>query len=76
MTAKSKKSEQTRLDSCDLKVPKWAKIRQKLGQRACRPLKINYLGADTDVRVENTHENGHPPHNTKLLGKYPLKYGP
>ena len=69
MTAITTKLGQKRLDRCVLAQPKWAKIQEKPGKHAFVTLKIDDLLADTAVRVENAHENGQAPHNTKLLGK-------
>lgn len=52
------------------RVPKWAKINEKLEKRACGTLKINDLIDNAAVRVENAHQNGQTRHNTTLLGKY------
>ena len=58
MTASTTKPRQKRLDSCALALVKWAKAREKLGNRACGTLKIDDLVADIAFRVENAHENG------------------
>ena len=68
-----RQAQQKRLDSCALALPKWAKAGEKLGTRACGTLKIDDLVADIAFRVENAHENGQNPQNTKLLVKYLLK---
>ena len=73
MTVIATKPGQKRLDSCVLARPNWAEIQEKLRKHACGTLKIGDLVADTTVRVENAHKNRQAPHNTKLLGKYPLK---
>ncbi|WP_372574776.1 hypothetical protein [Ruegeria jejuensis] len=64
---------QTRLDSCVLALPTWAKIQEKLRKRVGRALKADGLVADTAVRVENVHENGQASPYTMLLGKCVLE---
>lgn len=76
MTAQSKKTEQKRLDSCALALPKWNQTHEKLKKRACGTLKISDLGADATLTVENEPENAQDQRNTTLLGKYRVKQGP
>lgn len=70
MTFRRTHPGQKRLDRCVLGLPKCAKIRETREKHNCRTLAINNLAPDAAVRVENTHQNGQAPANTKLLGKY------
>ena len=74
MTAQSKKTEQKRLDSCVLALPKWPKNRKKLRHHARVAIKASDFVADTIARVENAPENVQVRRKTTLLGKYPLGY--
>ena len=67
MTARSKKPEEKRLDSCGLALTKWTKNRQQLELRPHATLKISDFVADTVVKVENTHQNGQSHHNATRL---------
>lgn len=48
MTAQSKKTEQKRLDSCVLALPKWPKNRKKLRHHARVAIKASDFVADTE----------------------------
>jgi len=74
MTVIITKPRQKRLDSCVLARPKWTKIRETRKRPTCGTLKIDDLAADAAVRVDNVHENGQARGNTKLLGKYQVKF--
>lgn len=73
MTGITTKPGQKRLDSCVLALPKWPKIREKLGKHTCGTLKIDDLIPDTAVRVENLNGNLQDPFKPKLLGQYRSK---
>ena len=73
MTAQSKKTEQKRLDSCVLALPKWPKNRKKLRHHARVAIKASDFVADTIARVENAPENVQVRRKITLLGKYPFK---
>ena len=70
MTAQSKKTEQKRLDSCVLALPRRPKIHEKLKTRSCGTVKIKNVVANVAVIVAKTSEKGQALRNTKLLGKY------
>ena len=74
MTAIISKPEQKRLDSCDMARPKWAEFHEQRGTCGCDAFKIDELAPNDAVRVENARQNGQAQGNTKLLGKYRLKY--
>ena len=57
MTAHSQKTEQKRLYNCVLSPLRWAKIYEKLENRATVTLKISDLVANAAVRVANEPEN-------------------
>ena len=73
MKAITTKPTQMRRDSCVLALPKWAKIHEKLENRACGTLKISDLVADTAASVENAPENPQAQRKTTLLGKYRIQ---
>jgi hypothetical protein len=72
LTAQSKKTEQKRLDSCVLTLPKWAQNPRNAPTKRPRTPKGSDFKADTIAIVENAPENAQARCNTKLLGKYPL----
>ena len=70
MTVIILKPAQKRLDAFVLARPKWTKIRKTRGNHTCGTLRRDALVADAAVKVENAHQNGQPPGNTRLNGKY------
>ena len=74
MTAQSNKPTQKRLHNCVLSQPKWAQNPQNAPTKRPRTPKGSYFKANTIARVENAPENAQARCNTKLLGKYPIKY--